>query len=331
MPRGRAMRREWNETAPDRWRRLHRRAYQDAVRQAGKGSVWLVARVWEMQCRGVLHVHPVLGLTTAAQRAGARAYLERLAELAQHCGFGFIERKPKPRPAVNAAAYLSAYFVRGGRAKATLSESARSGQMPRSIVHVSVRLTQATGCTMRLLRFARMVWAVWAVTLPRSELRVADELAFVAWAVLGYRTPSVLPRPLRMPSSYSRAQLVAVVATYWRRGYSAEYVSNKVHRSRREISASMEHVAWTATRARAGGARSRSRRDVGDGRTPSRAPGEAGERRPAYVAAHHCSWELERRPSCCDPCAEARGRRGGAGRLGDVGRVALAEPGARRP
>jgi hypothetical protein len=46
--------RAWNESAADRWRRLHRRAYQDTVKRVGKGSVWLVARVWEMQARGVL-------------------------------------------------------------------------------------------------------------------------------------------------------------------------------------------------------------------------------------------------------------------------------------
>jgi len=32
--------------------------------------------------------------------------------------------------------------------------------MPRSIVHVSSRLTQATGCTMRELRFRRFIWRV---------------------------------------------------------------------------------------------------------------------------------------------------------------------------
>lgn len=56
--------RAWNESAPDRWRRLHRRAYQDTVRRFGSGSVWMVARVWEMQARGVLHIHPVLAYGT---------------------------------------------------------------------------------------------------------------------------------------------------------------------------------------------------------------------------------------------------------------------------
>lgn len=180
VERGAAM--SWNETAPDRWRRLHRRAYQDTVRSCGRGSVWLVARVWEMQSRGVLHVHPVLACGTAAQRAGARAYVARLAVLAPNYGFGFVERKVRPQPAVNAAAYLAAYFVTGRRGKRTLWESARSAEMPRSIVHVSVRLTQETGCTMRLLRFKRYVWFEWGVSLSGPELRLIDRAGYQAWA-----------------------------------------------------------------------------------------------------------------------------------------------------
>ncbi len=57
----------------DRWRRLHRRAYQETVRQTGRGSVRRLARVWEIQTRGALHVHPVLGYGSALEMAGARA------------------------------------------------------------------------------------------------------------------------------------------------------------------------------------------------------------------------------------------------------------------
>lgn len=120
----------------------------------------------------------------ARQRAGARVYVTRLAELAPQYGFGFVERKVKPQPAVNAAAYLSSYFVKDRRGKATLWESARSPAMPRSIVHVSVKLTQETGCTMRLLRFSRFVWVMWKVALPYRELRIIDEQGFRAWAEL---------------------------------------------------------------------------------------------------------------------------------------------------
>jgi len=41
----------------------------------------------------------------------------------------------------------------------TLRESVTTPDMPRSIVHVSTRLTQRTGVTMRELRFRRFVWA----------------------------------------------------------------------------------------------------------------------------------------------------------------------------
>ncbi|MGC2373305.1 MAG: hypothetical protein WA484_05475 [Solirubrobacteraceae bacterium] len=145
----------------------------------GQGSVFLVARVWEMQARGVLHVHPVLAYGTARQMAGARCYLARLAELAPHYGFGFVHHSPKhvkPQPAQNAAAYLASYFVKGKRGKETLWESARSAAMPRSIVHVSVKLTQQTGCTMRTLRLKRAVFYVWGVALPFKELRTLSTI-----------------------------------------------------------------------------------------------------------------------------------------------------------
>lgn len=35
--------REWNESAADRWRRLHRRAYQDTTKEVGRGSVFFTA------------------------------------------------------------------------------------------------------------------------------------------------------------------------------------------------------------------------------------------------------------------------------------------------
>jgi hypothetical protein len=40
----------------------------------------------------------------------------------------------------------------------TLRESVTTPDMPRSIVRVSTGLTQATGITMRELRFRRFVW-----------------------------------------------------------------------------------------------------------------------------------------------------------------------------
>ncbi len=134
----------------------------------------LLARVWELQARGVLHVHPVLGYATAAQMAGARAYLARLAGLAPKYGFGFVDSKRervKAMAAQAAAAYLSSYFVKGKRGKTALWESVRSPSMPRSIIHVSTKLTMHTGCTMRALRLKRALYVLSGVSVAGEELR----------------------------------------------------------------------------------------------------------------------------------------------------------------
>ena len=117
----------------------------------------MLSRVFEMQHRGVLHVHPVLAHTSPGEVRGARRYLVHLAELAPGHGFGYVERRPRTMAAQAAAAYLSAYFVTGSNRKATLQESVRSDEMPRSIVHVATDLSMATGCTMRRLRMVRFL------------------------------------------------------------------------------------------------------------------------------------------------------------------------------
>jgi hypothetical protein len=154
----------WNRTAPQRWRDLHRQAYIRCTREGLKP--WLLARVWERQKRGTLHVHPVLAYSTPAERRAADRYLFHLDDLRERYGFGFIERKRLVREPRSAAAYLSSYFVNGKGKKATLEESVRSGAMPRSIIHVSHRLTQVSGVTMRTLRLVRYRWILlreWAL------------------------------------------------------------------------------------------------------------------------------------------------------------------------
>lgn len=164
----------WNATAPQRWRDLHRAAYVRCRREGLRP--WLLARVWEMQHRGVLHVHPVLAFSTPGERRAAARYLEHLAELAPRFGFGFVERRHRVLEAQAAAAYLSAYFCSGRREKLELRESVMHPAMPRSIVHVSSRLTQATGCTMRRLRIKRFLFARWRLTplLPGETYHVLD-------------------------------------------------------------------------------------------------------------------------------------------------------------
>jgi hypothetical protein len=148
--------REWNRRAPQQWRRLHRLAYQRT--KARSPRFWMPARVWELQKRGVLHAHVVVPFGSGMEMAAAAFYVSQLHALAPRYGFGYVDRKLERMSSKAAAAYLSAYFVTGKKEKAQLHESVMAPGMPRSIVHVSNRLSQHTGITMRELRFRRFVW-----------------------------------------------------------------------------------------------------------------------------------------------------------------------------
>jgi hypothetical protein len=187
---------KWNDAAPKRWRDLHR---QVTIRCNRSGlRPWLLARVWEKQRRGVLHVHPVLAFSTPVERVAARAYMKHLDELAPRYGFGYRERRIRPMEAKAAAAYLSSYFVTGKKGKEALQHSVRSRSMPRSIVHVSARLTQATGCTMRELRFRRFVWRVAGGLVQAGWYDDARAVAVAKQSDPGVRAIDVL-RALHAP------------------------------------------------------------------------------------------------------------------------------------
>lgn len=128
----------------------------------GRSSAVAAGASWELQKRGLLHVHPVLAYSTASERRAADRYLLHLAELRLKYGFGYVERKKRVREPSAAAAYLSSYFVSGKGKKVSLEESVRSKAMPRSIIHISVFLTQRSGVTMRALRLRR-----YAVIFPK--------------------------------------------------------------------------------------------------------------------------------------------------------------------
>lgn len=150
----------WNDAAPAWWRELHHEASQATLRQCGHRPSLLV-RPWELQQRGMLHVHPVVGRSTPAERVAADIYQRELAARATRHGFGFVDRKLELRDPVAAAAYLSAYFVAGKKGKMTLREAVTSSAMPRSIVYVNPELSSASGVTMRSLRLRRFAWHIW--------------------------------------------------------------------------------------------------------------------------------------------------------------------------
>lgn len=167
--------REWNATCSERWRKLHDAAQRATERDTGRRA-WMLERAHEKQIRGMLHVHPVFAFGTARQKHETTVYVGHLARLAPAHGFGFVDRKLRPRPAREAAAYLSSYFCTGKGRKKTLRQTVLSEEMPRSILYTSVKLTQRTGCTMRSLRFRRFVWIRWNVTLDFPTLTTVQTL-----------------------------------------------------------------------------------------------------------------------------------------------------------
>lgn len=150
----------WNQHAPSWWTELHRQASQAACRATGRRPV-LIARPWELQRRGILHVHPLLGYSTPAEKSAADVYLRELSQRAAAHGFGYVDRKRQVREPTAAAAYLSAYFVAGKKGKMTLRQAVTERAMPPSIVYVNPELSQHSGVTMRSLRLRRYAWHLW--------------------------------------------------------------------------------------------------------------------------------------------------------------------------
>lgn len=165
---------DWNTAMPKVWRELHRRAYTKTIRRHGSKNLRMLLRVYELQKRGVLHVHPLFAYETPAQRAAVDSYFATVAPLAVAYGFG-SQHEEITLNRMEAAAYLSSYFAGGPNRKVELTESVQSNAMPRSIIHVSVLLTQQTGITMRNLRRRRLHWVI--DQLPDLEFveRFGDE------------------------------------------------------------------------------------------------------------------------------------------------------------
>jgi hypothetical protein len=153
---------EWNRTAQRRWSELHRRALQ-ATRRAGF-DVKSLARVWQMQSRGVLHLHLVLGVGQVAEHAAARRYVQELRARSDQFGFGFIDAvdrdgksgRSRVMEPHRAAGYLSHYLGESSQ----LREAIALEDRPRRLVWVSSSLTRATSCTMGRLRRSRLLYVI---------------------------------------------------------------------------------------------------------------------------------------------------------------------------
>jgi hypothetical protein len=163
----------WNESAPERARQLNRVAKQRADRELRRRGInehrGKLVHAWEHQQRGAVHQHLLVGMGSEPQdqwgtnvdAQWGRLYACALRELAPRYGFGFVDTRPlysTPKPAREAAAYLSGYFVSGRGEKAAITETVQSRVVPPLVVYVSPKLTRLTFCTMRNLRRARRLF-----------------------------------------------------------------------------------------------------------------------------------------------------------------------------
>ena len=163
----------WNATAAERARQLNRVAKLRADRELERRGIderrGKLVHAWEHQTRRPLHQHLIVGLGSATQDGWgtnvdalwSKVYVAALDELAPKYGFGFVDDRPmfrEPKPAREAAAYLSGYFIAGRGHKAAITETVRSKVVPHLVVYVSAKLTSQTRCTMRNLRRARRLY-----------------------------------------------------------------------------------------------------------------------------------------------------------------------------
>jgi hypothetical protein len=185
--------RAYNSHVSAWWSELHRASKVRADRATGfKGTI--ATRVWEKQKRGLAHLHGVLSVSTPAELRWAEAYVTALVDLSSSKGFGFVDGwekiRTKIKPGVEAAAYLSGYFVNGKGRKATLTENVQDPDLPRLLVFIGRRLTATTACTMRNLRLGRRLWASRRMYADPPVFATCDE-----WLAVTY----VLDRPRRGP------------------------------------------------------------------------------------------------------------------------------------
>ena len=163
----------WNYLAPKRWRDLHRVASKRAKRVAGDRGWSVLAKVWQEQRRGALHVHVVVPMATDVDRLASKAYVDALHENARAHVFGFVDRKLELRSPERSAGYIARYVA---------SELAMCRNLPGHVVDVARSLTARTGVTVRSLRAARAEHARKAGAqrdLTAKRLPASDQLQLV--------------------------------------------------------------------------------------------------------------------------------------------------------
>jgi hypothetical protein len=136
----------FNRSAARRARDLHREARRLANRKTGT-ELDLLARVWEMQQRGVVHAHYVLPFADADVPT-VRAYAEIVRKLAPDPQFAFGYVRLTAHSPSDAASYCTK----------DLARTVRDPSAPSRICWVSPRLQRLSGRSMRGERLNRAEW-----------------------------------------------------------------------------------------------------------------------------------------------------------------------------
>jgi hypothetical protein len=88
-------------------------------------------RAWELQARGLLHVHFVLGYSTPREKQAADLFAKLLRgmESDARAFFGFDSGKPM-RPE-SAGVHVASYFAKKRKGTLTIHDTVESGDVPR--------------------------------------------------------------------------------------------------------------------------------------------------------------------------------------------------------
>jgi hypothetical protein len=168
---------------------MHRAASEAVRRKQGSGALQRLAYAPELQARGVIHWHVVLGVATPREKAAAHQYVNELHRLAPSYGYGFVDRgrpvkwrgktpvrfRLEERPAHRAAAYISKYLTKVA-GESSLRELVVRQEAPQRSVYVANALTSKTRYTMRNLRIRRAIYVQWRVTLPPAQAEAIWQL-----------------------------------------------------------------------------------------------------------------------------------------------------------
>jgi hypothetical protein len=177
------------------WKATRRLACQGAHRNVKGQCNGLLAVVPELQRRGVIHLHLVLGAETLMERRWCEKFAREVRKHAPRQGFGRQVHVGKRWDGAEATGrYVSkvaGYVTKGG----ALRHLWESSELPGRAFYVSRRLTGATGCTMRLLRRRGALYASRGIGVPATllatwgalerrmgrEFTEAELVAFVRW------------------------------------------------------------------------------------------------------------------------------------------------------